>query len=43
MGEELEYPEDDEDDADTYDQEVMRRLREGGDYHEARVNLGSRR
>lgn len=42
---ELEYPEDDEkDEGLTYDQELMRRLREGKiSYDEARVNLGSRR
>tara|TARA_R100001510_G_C7640568_1_gene198226 strand:+ start:198 stop:536 length:339 start_codon:yes stop_codon:yes gene_type:complete len=45
MGEELEYPEDDEEDEGvTYDQELMRRLREGEiSYDEARVYLGSRR
>tara|TARA_R110002012_G_scaffold318869_1_gene537953 strand:+ start:36 stop:404 length:369 start_codon:yes stop_codon:yes gene_type:complete len=41
---EMEYPpEDEESESDKHDAEVMRRLREGGDYHEARVNLGSRR
>ena len=43
MFEEVEYPEEEVDEADSYDQQVMRRLREGGDYNEARVNLGSRR
>ena len=40
---EMEYPEDDESESDKHDAEVMRRLREGGDYNEARVNLGSKR
>ena len=43
ISETLPVEDDEEDEGVTYDQEVMRRLREGGDYHEARVNLGSRR
>ena len=43
IGETLPAYDDEESESDKHDAEVMRRLREGGDYNEARVNLGSKR